>query len=150
MGQVLKVMGTEFQGQGSLLQQWCHSGQGSIPTPGSQGAPGAEMQWDLWVSTLCSLAAVLLLVPPTLGTQCGFICPGCLGLLGLSNPFLFSFLPLPPCLGQPSWEWEGVRWAELTISLPSLVSPYPAFPTADIIPTRGAREGGDKNQREFE
>lgn len=51
------------------------------------------MQWYLWVSTPCSLAAVLLVVPPIPGAQCGFIPPGCLGSLGLGC--LFSLPPSP-------------------------------------------------------
>lgn len=74
-------------------QQRCHSDQGSIPTPGSWGAPGAEVQWVLWVSTPCSLAVVLLLVPSIPGAQGGFICPGCLSLLRLGS--LFSLPPSP-------------------------------------------------------
>lgn len=45
------------------------------------------------MSTPCSLAAVLLLVPLVLGAQCGFICPGCLDMMGLSS--LFSLPPSP-------------------------------------------------------
>lgn len=62
----------------------------------------------------------------------------------LSSPFSLFHLAWAAIL-----DWEGVWCTELTISLPSLVSPYPAFSTAEIITTRGARERGDKNQCEF-
>lgn len=83
------------------------------------------------------------------------ICPGFPGLLGLSSPLL----PSPSSSSSLRAAILGVGKglvgscllpAELTISLPSLVSlPTPLFPAAESITAGGAWEGRDKNKREF-